>query len=384
MAAKRKPGKKGRRAQVELNKKSGRKVTASSEKKSVATGRKSISSAGTSTGRKRDQRKAKQKVVPQQRKQTGYYDRAGRVIPQPIDDASIEKLGKSDKFPNQGPIGKHKPNIDGKGMVVAILDTGIFEHQDLKDKILKKVSYKGSVQNSVDKQGHGTHIAGIIAGSQSKTNSQVKGIAPGARIVSVKITTGENENTTLWRIADGIEKINAHNQSAKQNEKVTVIVICFNAFDNVEKFIVTQHHRLARLIYECYQNNIPVVCSAGNNRDKFQQQNGIAYPAYIKHIIAVACTNNIPNASGYGTFMDIAQRINPDNKVFGNFFITAPGYRTISTGITSKTAYSEMSGSSQAAAVIAGTILLLQQQYYEQYRRLPTVDKVYELLKSFR
>ncbi len=300
----------------------------------------------------------------------------------PIEESAIQKLISKNKFPLQGSIIKTKKEIDGSGMVIGILDTGVFEHDDLKGKIVSKINFNGNTEYVEDRQGHGTHIAGIIAGSESKKVKQIKGIAPGAKIVSVKITLGENDETALWHIADGLERIRDHNKKKKQKYKVTAIVICFNAFDNVDRYVVTQHHRIARLIKEFYVQNIPVICSSGNNYDQFQNINGLAYPAYLQHVIACAATYNDATEKKLGEYTEFSQRINPGNTIFNNYFLNAPGYNTISTGIESKTSYTSISGSSQAAAIIAGTILLIQQQFYLTKKKMPTVNEIVEQLKK--
>lgn len=84
----------------------------------------------------------------------------------------------------------------GKGVTVAVVDSGIAQHADLNGPTGRKVVFEQSfvpgVYRADDEYGHGTHIAGIIAGtgalsSGANNTRQFKGIAPDARLVSFRI-----------------------------------------------------------------------------------------------------------------------------------------------------------------------------------------------------
>lgn len=77
--------------------------------------------------------------------------------------------------------------ITGKGVVCAILDTGITQHPDLVGRI---VGWKDCVQGKktiYDDNGHGTHVAGILAGNGKSGRGLYSGMAPEAQIFAVKV-----------------------------------------------------------------------------------------------------------------------------------------------------------------------------------------------------
>ncbi|HUR05965.1 MAG TPA: S8 family peptidase, partial [Nonomuraea sp.] len=84
--------------------------------------------------------------------------------------------------------------FDGTGATVGIIDTGIdAQHPDLQGRIAEARSFVpagspggGDPANVSDKFGHGTHVAGIIAGSGAASNGRYKGVAPGARLTIAK------------------------------------------------------------------------------------------------------------------------------------------------------------------------------------------------------
>jgi serine protease AprX len=96
----------------------------------------------------------------------------------------------------------------GKGVTVAVVDTGIWsQHPDLDDRVVKHLNFEGgwffdmindgvysdqvaeATGNSVDSYGHGTHVAGIVAGTGEAggKDPDMSGVAPGAQLVNAKI-----------------------------------------------------------------------------------------------------------------------------------------------------------------------------------------------------
>src|SRR5207244_2588747 len=99
------------------------------------------------------------------------------------------------------------PGVTGQGIGVAVLDSGISPHAALKNVVanVSKVTGNGSV---LDQFGHGTHVAGIIGGSASAakyvTSLYTGGIAPGVKIVNVRVLGPDGTGYTSDVIA-GIE-----------------------------------------------------------------------------------------------------------------------------------------------------------------------------------
>jgi subtilisin family serine protease len=90
---------------------------------------------------------------------------------------------------------------DGTGETVAIFDSGVdATHPDLVNRLAARTRYGRGGED--DLGGHGTHVAGIIAGDGSVPGSSVRGIAPGAKIVSVGMAYGSSEHPHLDMPAD--------------------------------------------------------------------------------------------------------------------------------------------------------------------------------------
>jgi len=113
------------------------------------------------------------------------------------------------------------PNFDGSGIKIAILDTGVSaSHPDLKGKIileetfvLKKYNFDFD-ENATDFHGHGTHVAGIAAGTGVASNGIYRGVAPGAQIINAKCLNMFGQGTTAailkaidWAVSAGADII---------------------------------------------------------------------------------------------------------------------------------------------------------------------------------
>lgn len=92
----------------------------------------------------------------------------------------------------------------GKNVSIAILDTGVSPHPDIKDKIVAFKDFVNSREEPYDDNGHGTHVAGDAAGTGAASDGKYKGTAPDANIVGVKILNSEG-GTKVSDVVKGID-----------------------------------------------------------------------------------------------------------------------------------------------------------------------------------
>ena len=75
----------------------------------------------------------------------------------------------------------------GKGIGVCILDTGIYEHIDFTGRIWAFYDFLAFKRRPYDDNGHGTHVAGLVAGDGTASMGKYRGAAPGCGIISLKV-----------------------------------------------------------------------------------------------------------------------------------------------------------------------------------------------------
>ncbi|EGX56796.1 subtilisin-like protease [Streptomyces zinciresistens K42] len=104
---------------------------------------------------------------------------------------------------------------DGKGVKIAVLDTGVdATHPDLKGQVVAARNFTSSA-TADDKYGHGTHVASIAAGTGAKSGGKYKGVAPGADILNGKVLDdqGYGDDSGIlagmeWAAAQGAQIVN--------------------------------------------------------------------------------------------------------------------------------------------------------------------------------
>ncbi|MCE1248694.1 MAG: S8 family peptidase [Firmicutes bacterium] len=75
----------------------------------------------------------------------------------------------------------------GKGITICVIDTGIAQHPDMKERIIGFKDFVNKKEEAYDDQGHGTHCAGIAAGDGKSSSGKYSGVAPEASLVGVKV-----------------------------------------------------------------------------------------------------------------------------------------------------------------------------------------------------
>src|SRR4029077_11531570 len=168
-------------------------------------------------------------------------------------------------------------NYTGAGIGVALIDSGVSNSVDLNQGIipLSRVVYQQSFvpgnSSAADQYGHGTHIAGLIAGDGLSSTGLVysktfKGIAPGASIVNLRVLDANGSATDSVVIA-------AINQAISLKSKYNIRVINLSLGRAV--YETYKLDPLCQAVEKAWKNGIVVVVAAGNN-GRYQATNGYA------------------------------------------------------------------------------------------------------------
>lgn len=234
----------------------------------------------------------------------------------------------------------------GEDAVVAILDTGIdYNHPDLKANIIGGTSFVATERDYMDKNGHGTHVAGIIA-----ANNQILGVAPNSKILAVKVLNKDGAGSYRG-ITSGLKF--AREWRGPQGQRVNVINMSLGGPEPEKEM----YEEILRVI----NSGITVVCAAGNEGDGREDTREISYPAYYPETIAVGAVN-------------LNTRIANFSNTNENIDIVAPGVDTFSTYPGGR--YVKLSGTSMAAPHISGAAALIYSRYKRRFGAYPSSGTV--------
>ncbi|QHA09855.1 S8 family serine peptidase [Streptomyces broussonetiae] len=127
----------------------------------------------------------------------------------------VRKASLDKSVPQIGAPVAWKAGYTGKGVKVAVLDTGVdTRHPDLKDQVIESRNFSGA-KDATDHFGHGTHVASIVAGTGAKSGGKYTGVAPGAKILNGKVLddSGSGDDSGIlagmeWAAAQGASVVN--------------------------------------------------------------------------------------------------------------------------------------------------------------------------------
>ena len=112
----------------------------------------------------------------------------------------------------------------GRGVVVAVIDTGVqADHPDLKGRVLKGRDFVERDRNAADRNGHGTHVAGVIA-AKAGNRRGIAGLAPKARILPVRVLNSAGAGNTAdvsWPAAAPLDSSNDNVASSRRGRRIS-------------------------------------------------------------------------------------------------------------------------------------------------------------------
>ncbi|MGA3526021.1 type VII secretion-associated serine protease mycosin [Melissospora conviva] len=215
----------------------------------------------------------------------------------------------------------------GDGIVVAVVDSGVSPHPDLRDNLLPGTDILpgGDGKGQRDRNGHGTAMAGLIAANGR--NGGAFGIAPKAKILPIHVPIPENGQGDPDQTGAGIEW--AIEQGA------SVISLSRGG---------TSAPRLRTAIETAIANDVVVVASAGNTPGP----NYVDYPAAYPGVVAVSGVDR----NGRHAKISVSGE---------EVTISAPSDDIVSTSKDGN--YRIGTGTSSSTAIVSGAAALIRSRY---------------------
>ena len=264
---------------------------------------------------------------------------------------------------------------DGTGVGIAIIDSGVSSwHDDLgANRVVHFVDFVSDLPLAHDGYGHGTHVAGIIAGNGYDSDGARRGIAPGANLVVLRVLDEAGEG----HISDVIASID---YAIEHRAELNIRVINLSVASGVYELYMTDPLTLAAR--RAVDAGIVVVTAAGNHGQTARgavQYGGITSPGNAPWVLTVGATDHhltaarnddtiAPFSSRGPTLFDRAMK--PDVVAPGvaiesladagsTIFALNADARIWGTVDTAAAPYITLTGTSMAAPVVTGTIALM-------------------------
>ncbi|MBQ7796488.1 MAG: S8 family peptidase [Lachnospiraceae bacterium] len=258
--------------------------------------------------------------------------------------------------------------LTGKGVGVAVLDTGIFPHRDFDDRIIAFADMVNHRAGPYDDCGHGSHICGIIGGSGLVSDGRYQGMAPGCSLVALKVLDKKG-NGYVADVLAGISWI----LERKEELGVRILNISVGAGG---KRSMGENSALVRGVNRAWDEGLVVVVAAGNNGPR---RMSITTPGISRKVITVGCSDdNREVLVGTNRMVDYSGR-GPTSACICKPDVVAPGCSVVSCGYQ-EGKYAIKSGTSMSTPIVSGAIALLLEKYPEMTNR----DVKLKLMESSR
>ncbi len=304
------------------------------------------------------------------------------------DNPNVEYVGLDEPVMTEMDVAREASNepmapapesaFKGTGVTIAVVDSGVSLHPDIAtlsaviDFVGQPTPQAGPPSASVDPNGHGTHVAGIMVGNGSRSAGRMAGVAPEAGLVSVRVLDSLGRGLTSDVLA-GLQWIVAN----KDQYGIRVVNISLGH----PIFEPAAVDPLVEAVDALWDAGVVVVCSAGNRGRGGHVT--VTSPCNSRKVITVGATNTkhtgpieddkIATYSSRGpTAFDLVAK--PDLVAPGNRIVSLrspgsvddmllPDRRVAADPLHPEiTDYFEMSGTSMASPIVAATAALMIQQ----------------------
>lgn len=238
------------------------------------------------------------------------------------------------------PVPTFDESLDGSGVTLCVMDTGVSPHLDLsvpRERIVHFVDMINESAEPYDDNGHGTFVAGVAAGNGNASARKTAGVAPKANIVGVKVIDDSGESGT-FKILDGMQWL------FDNFRRYDIRVVCMSF--GAEPLEYADPLKIG--VEMLARSGLIVVCASGNSGI-----GSLKSPAISTEVISVGAVDKNLNVASFSSRGYYGGAYRPD--VYSQGVDVA--------GIQVGGTYGKMSGTSVSAPYVAGACCLLCQKY---------------------
>ena len=245
--------------------------------------------------------------------------------------------------------------VDGSGVTVALVDTGVADTGELN---VEHINASDGAQG--DGYGHGTHLAGLVAGSGAASGGELAGAAPGAKVLDVQVAD-EQGSTSMTEVLRGLQAVS---DRAASDPSLKVVNLALSTGSPLPPWV----DPLSRSLAQLWSDGLTVVVAAGNDG-----KDGVSSPATDPLLLAVGSVDENDTA-------DRGDDVLADFSAYGKSFgvlrpdVSAPGVSLVSLRAPGSIAdvenpdarvgdkYFKGTGTSMSAALVSGLVADLLSQ----------------------
>ena len=243
-------------------------------------------------------------------------------------------------------------NCQGEGQTVCFIDTGICPHCDFllcEDRILHFGDFVGEQGECYDDNGHGTFVAGVCAGSGILSGGRFAGVAPKAKIISLK-ALDKNGEASSTKILEAMQWI------FENKEKHNIGIVCMSFGSDP----IGTNDPIMLGAEKLWDSGLVVVAAAGNSGPEYQT---IKSPGVSRKIITVG---------GFDDNRLNEEEFDPNLFEIASFSSRGPCYRYFKPDVVAPAVdimscgkdknYVRLSGTSVATPMVAGICALIKEK----------------------
>jgi serine protease AprX len=249
----------------------------------------------------------------------------------------------------------------GRGVAIAVLDSGIQTHEDFDTptRIVHSERFNKGASSNADQLGHGTWVAGIAAGDGSASSGRYVGVAPNASIVNLKVS----DDTGAAYASDIIQALG---WVAANHSRFNIRVVNLSFVSSLAEGYAT--NLLDAAVEMVWHSGVVVVVSAGNQGANTEQY----APANDPYVLTVGATDDAATPTVQDDLLASFSSFGLTQDGFAKPDIVAPGRHIVGTLANTGAAlakqypsklvgtrYIQLSGTSASAPVVSGAVALL-------------------------